>query len=210
MKRTTLHKFGFLLISVMTLFLTACDDDIMQSRMLSGKWQGDWGMYYQYEHRGRIYTFECYDTRIEFFPDHAMASSGYGRQIDYYDYGPFAYQYYYFHWYIRDGIVILNYPYDPALNTSISEYRMTNNVFSGYFINGYDRFYLRKWVDHFDWSSYNAYYCYGPRDYHFPYYAPRHSEEQTTEIISEGTASTDGRIIRRGSRLFEGRNAETN
>ena len=110
-----MNRLPLLMAVLMGCMMAACDNDVMQSRVLSGKWQGDWGMYYQYEYRGRVYTFNCYDTRIEFFPDYDFATSGYGRQIDYYDVGPYEYQYYYFHWSIRNGIVSLIYPYDPTL-----------------------------------------------------------------------------------------------
>lgn len=201
MKQRIINRLPFLFAIVLSLTFVSCDDDVMQSRVLSGKWQGDWGMYYQYEYRGRVYTFNCYDTRIEFFPDHDYATTGYGRQIDYYDVGPYEYQYYYFHWSIRNGIVNLYYPYDPTLNTSISEYRMSNNVFTGYFIDGYDRFYLRKWADYYDWTSYNTYYCYGHREYHFPYYAPPSIAESESVEFTDTTDVTEGRLIRRGNRF---------
>lgn len=195
------NMFMLLTGALMTCCLTACDDDVMQSRVLTGKWRGDWGMYYQYEYRGRIYTFNCYDTRIEFFPDHDFATSGTGRQIDYYDAGPYEYQYFYFNWRIRNGIVSLYYPYDRTLNTSISEYTMSNNVFAGYFVDSYDSFYLEKWADYYDWSGFNAYYCYGPRDYHFPYYSPATRAEEDSIVIPRDGAHTEGRIIRRGNRF---------
>lgn len=203
MIRKMMNRLPLLMAVLMGCMMAACDNDVMQSRVLSGKWQGDWGMYYQYEYRGRVYTFNCYDTRIEFFPDYDFATSGYGRQIDYYDVGPYEYQYYYFHWSIRNGIVSLIYPYDPTLNTSISEYRMSNNTFTGYFINGYDRFYLRKWADYYDWTPYNSYYCYGPRDYHFPYYSPATRAEEDSIVIPFDGEPTEGRIIRRGNRITE-------
>lgn len=202
MKRIFSNGLKVILAVMFSAIAVSCDEDVMQATVLSGKWQGDWGMYYQYEYRGRVYTFNCYDTRIEFFPDYALATSGYGRQIDYYDLGPYEYQYYYFHWSIRNGIVSLYYPHDPSLNTSISEYKMTNNVFTGYFINGYDRFNLRKWEDYYDWTPYNAYYCYGMRDYAFPYYAPQSRAESNTDIIADSTTCTEGRIIARGNRML--------
>lgn len=48
--------FMLLAGALMTCCMTACDDDVMQSRVLTGKWRGDWGMYYHYVYRGRIYT----------------------------------------------------------------------------------------------------------------------------------------------------------
>ncbi len=92
MKRIFSNGLKVILAVMFSAIAVSCDEDVMQATVLSGKWQGDWSMYYQYEYRGRVYTFNCYDTRIEFFPDYALATSGYGRQIDYYDLGPYEYQ----------------------------------------------------------------------------------------------------------------------
>ena len=76
---------------------------------------------------------------------------------------------------------------------------MSNNVFAGYFVDSYDSFYLEKWADYYDWSGFNAYYCYGPRDYHF--YSPATRAEEDSIVIPRDGAHTEGRIIRRGNRF---------
>ena len=193
MKRLS-QKILLALTMMCSLWLTSCDEDISLSMTLSGKWKGDWGMYYVYEYRGHEMIFNCYDTHIEFFPDYDMATSGYGRQIDYYDDGPYAYQYYYFHWSVRDGVIYLSYPGNRELNTSISEYSMTSNVFTGYFIDAHDRFRLYKWADYYDWSPYNTYYSFSLRpSWTYPYYAPTRGTEENSE---------GGRIVARGNRYL--------
>ena len=72
MKRLS-QKILLALTMMCSLWLTSCDEDISLSMTLSGKWKGDWGMYYVYEYRGHEMIFNCYDTHIEFFPDYDMA-----------------------------------------------------------------------------------------------------------------------------------------
>ena len=104
-----MKKFRTLLITLcaMATTLTSCDEDLTRAITLSGEWEGDFGMYYEYEYHGRVYTFDSYDTRIVFYPDHDYATYGYGKQVDYYEYGPYAYQHYRFRWYISRGDLIL-------------------------------------------------------------------------------------------------------
>lgn len=198
MKRLSL-TVSIVLAMVCALLTTSCDEDLSLSMTLSGKWQGDWGMCYDYEYRGRLYHFDSYDTNIEFFPDYDMATSGYGRQIDYYDYGPYEYQYHFFYWVLRNGVIHLSYPGTPELNTSISEYRMTNRVFSGFFINAADRFTLYKWADYYDWAPYNSYYSYGMRYDWGYYYAPTRDAgwQQTSE------KAVEGQVIRHSNRFSQ-------
>ena len=110
--------------------LTSCDyiEDTRQSMVLSGEWKGDFGMYYEYvDGYGQCYTFDSYDTRITFIPAYSYAHHGTGTQVDYYDYGPYEYQYYSFRWSVSDGIITLVYDYDHQLDTRIGDYHMTND-----------------------------------------------------------------------------------
>lgn len=150
-------------ISVVTMgILASCvDEDVEQAIVLSGQWRGDFGMYYYYEYRGMVYRFDSYDTDIVFYPDYDYATHGYGKQVDFYREGPYTYQYYYFDWSIRDGVIYLNYPYDQDLNTSIYDYRMTNDFITGYFGDSNSRFTLNKITDYYNWNEYNGNYGHG-------------------------------------------------
>lgn len=135
--------------------------------------EGDFGMHYEYEYYGRVYRFDSYDTRIVFYSDHDYATYGYGKQVDYYEYGPYAYQHYRFRWHISNVDLILEYPYDPSLNTVIHDYHMYSNRFYGYFGTSNTKFYLYKATDYYDWGNYNGDYYYDPRDNwydNYPYY----------------------------------------
>ena len=71
---------------------------------------------------------------------------------------------------------------------------MTNNVFTGYFIDAHDRFRLYKWADYYDWSPYNTYYSFSLRpSWTYPYYAPTRGTEENSE---------GGRIVARGNRYL--------
>ena len=192
-----------------TTVLSSCDDDMSRAMTLSGEWRGDFGMFYEYEYYGRIYTFNSYDTRLVFYPDYDYATHGYGKQVDYYDQGPYVYQYYYFNWYIDRGDLVLDYPYDPNLNTVIHDYHMSSSTFYGYFGNSNNKFYLRKTADYYDWGGFTGNHYYGPRDNWYWGYrnyvkrqpAPADSLSPIAPLPSDSTAapqemSTVSRMVR--------------
>ena len=155
------HLLSSLCMMASAGLLLSCDyiEDTRQSMVLSGEWQGDFGMYYEYvDGYGRCYTFDSYDTRITFIPAYSYAHHGTGTQVDYYAYGPYEYQYYSFRWSISDGIICLVYDYDHELDARISDYHMTNDFLTGVFSASGTSFRLRKIADFYDWTPYvNAY-----------------------------------------------------
>ena len=183
---------------------TSCEtEDVGESIALSGQWMGDRGMYYQIEHRGRIYTYESYDTDIVFYPDYDYATHGYGYQVDWYRQGPYERLSFRFKWSINNGIVDIYYPGYPEYNTFIRDYRLSNDYFSGYLGDSNTRFRLNKIRDYYDWAYYSYY------DYHswaydgyvwddYYYYGKTRSTG-----IEEETSSSDGTIIKIGSRYAE-------
>ena len=210
MRHSILH-FGvgakaFRLLSLVLLMaafsLSSCrDKDTDVSMALSGQWRGDFGMYYDYvDGHGRRYTFDSYDSRITFIPAYSYAIYGRGTQVDYYDYGPYEYQYYQFSWRIKNGVVYLSYDYDPQLDTSISDYRMTNDYFSGTFSSSGTSFRLYKLEDYYNWTPYVNIYGYGDRDNwydDYPNYAPlsRSDGEQLADSVA-----AEGKVVSRGRR----------
>lgn len=208
-----MKKFNTLWMALCTVVaaatLTSCDEDLSRSVTLSGEWRGDFGMFYDYEYYGRVYTFDSYDTRIVFYPDHDYATYGYGKEVDYYEQGPYAYQYYRFRWYMDRGNLYLEYPYDPSLNTVIRDYHMSSSSFYGYFGDTSNRFYLRKIADYYDWGYYNGDYLYDPRgDWYGSYggyvkqeVAPADTLDHGTVLRAGGDAEGQGTIVRRGNRF---------
>lgn len=196
------HYFLIAIILMMSAFaLTSCVDmeDTNQSMALSGEWRGDFGMYYTYvDGRGRHHTFDSYDTRLTFIPAYAHALHGRGTQVDYYEYGPYEYQYYKFSWSVNNGNIYLTYDYDHELDTRISNYRMTNDYFSGTFASSGTSFRLYKIADYYNWTPYVNIYGYGSRydwDYDYPYYVP-YSRSNGEE--SQDSTSATGYVLSRG------------
>ena len=56
MIRKMMNRLPLLMAVLMGCMMAACDNDVMQSRVLSGKWQGDWGMYYQLLLSGKTFS----------------------------------------------------------------------------------------------------------------------------------------------------------
>lgn len=186
--------------------LSSCDEDVDEAMALSGEWRGDFGMYYNYTDRfGRIHTFDSYDTRIVFYPEYDYATHGWGKQVDYYEYGPYEFQYYHFAWSIRNGVVYLRYPGAPELNTSIAEYRLTNDYFSGRFTNATSSFRLYKLADYYDWTPYVNVYGYYVRS---GWSAPVKGEAFQSGAADSASAQdpfAGGSIVGRGNRFTDGK-----
>lgn len=207
MKKLRTILITLIAMATITAF-TSCDDDMSRAITLSGEWEGDFGMYYEYAYHDRVYRFDSYDTRIVFYPDHDYATYGYGKQVDYYEYGPYAYQHYRFRWHIDRGDLFLEYPYDPSLNTVIHDYHMYSDRFYGYFGTSNTKFYLHKLADYYDWGNYSGDYYYDPRgnwyDY-YPYFVKREVTDGDTitraESMGNDTTTVTEGVIRRGNRL---------
>ena len=206
MRNKHFHFITAALVSVM-LFNTSCQEleDYNQSITLSGQWTGDFGMYYDYEYRGHLLTFDSYDTDIVFYPEFGGATYGYGKQVDFYKQGPYTHIYHYFDWDISRGIVRLRYKSEPSLNCDIYDYRMTSSRFTGYFGGSNSSFSLVKIADYYNWAVYDGwYYCYD-RDYWYdgyPFYAKSNvaASDSTTVDHTDATADDTGRIVKYGKR----------
>ena len=138
MKRTTLIGRMLMMLTAI-LCLSSCnlvwnveeDMDVKQSIKFAGQWTGDFGMYYTYRQNGRLYTFDSYDTDIVFYPEYDGATYGYGKQVDYYERGPYEYIYNRFDWEIRNGIIKQNPYVNDSFNTTCQycEYSQICGIF---------------------------------------------------------------------------------
>lgn len=201
-KLVTLKNLVLLLIMSMTM--TSCmDEDTAESMTLSGQWTGDFGMYYNYEYRGKIYTFNSYDTDIVFYPDYNYATHGYGYEIDYYYEGPYNEMSFKFFWEINRGVIYLDYPGNSEYNTKIFDYSLSGYYFTGYFSNGSEPFRLKKLTDFYDWNYYSGY-----GDYYYfddPYWNWGSYWSKTrgegNEEMTDSAVSNSGKIVGRGNRF---------
>lgn len=192
----------FFILSValvaMVGFSSCNSDDENEARVLSGEWQGDWGMWYEDEDG---YFFDADYTYIKLVPDHHNATHGIGYQEDYYSWDDthtvrsyYDYLWYKFEWSIRDGIIYLTYYDDLDLDTFIRDYNLDNNYFSGYFGDSHKRFRLSKLTDYYwatptmwivsDWYGYDVYYDYSKQ---FQGSAKSKSAKKAPAIIKRGS-----------------------
>lgn len=187
------------LLSLCALF-TACerDEDVEESMVLSGSWQGNWGMYYEYQYRdGYVRRFDSYDTDIEFTPDYRYATHGYGYQVDWYREGPYERLSYRFNWSIHNGVIHITYPANHHYDVDIYDYYLSNNYFSGSFSSGGDAFRLRKLSD-FYWDDYYGY------DYYEWGWTTWDAKTRGNKANNGDEAGeADGQIIKIGSSLAE-------
>lgn len=198
MKKISCWTFCVMAV-LMSLSFTSCDRDVDEAMALSGQWRGDFGMYY-FDRFGN--RWDSYDTDIVFYPEYEYATHGYGKQVDYYDRGPYRNVYYYFNWNIRNGVIYLTYPRAHDLDAAIYDYRLNERYFSGWFGEGSERFKLYKLTGFYDWNCYTHYSYYD--DYYgydvFPnyYYAKTRGAEN-----ADSAAPADDVVMRRGNRFTD-------
>ena len=190
---------------IAVLMMTACNSDSGRSEVLFGEWEGYWGMYYEYEYRGRVYVFDSYMSDVVFYPDHRYATWGDGYQVDWYDYGPYSHISMYFKWEVRNSVIYLTYPGYPEYNSDIYDYYLDDYRFRGRFNNSSDMFNMRR-LTFYDWAPYYNYdYYYWTYDswawdgYNGYYYSRAANEGEKGEL--KGTDSPEGRIISIGNRF---------
>lgn len=183
-------------------FTSCTDDDDVRGMVLSGEWEGDFDMYYDYEYSwGKVERFYANLTYLEFLPFDYSYNSGYGYQVDFYDdySSPYDEIYHSFLWEVRYGTIYIRYKGEHEWDTYLRDYQMTNNRLTGYFEDTYNRFSLVKLTDYYDWTPYvstygDYYHGYGygygrPGGY---YYAKTRGENGEKEV-------PEGKIIRYGS-----------
>ena len=185
---------------MMAGIMASCDSDQKLAFRLDGAWYGDFGMNYTYiDRRGQAITVDSYDTYLKFYNDGIAASHGWGKQVDYYRYGPYERLYYRFEWRIRDGVIHITYPCDPQLSVDIYDYSLKWGHFTGWFGDSDVHFDLRSLSTDYDWDIYtgNYYeYCYtgwhydgyGWYESYYPYYAKTRTTD-TTEVQTNANST---------------------
>ncbi len=202
MKRYLSSFALYLSLGAASLLMSCMREDVEESMCLSGQWTGDFGMYYDYEWRGDIYTFNSYDSDVVFYPDYDYATHGYGYEVDYYYEGPYDRMSLRFDWEIRNGRIYLYYPGNSCYDAVISNYSLSNNYFSGYFSEGGDRFSLRKLTDYYNWGYYSNYgncYCWTNTGWSWGYYAKTRGAEAGDSLSAD--SCDEGRIVGYGRKM---------
>lgn len=210
-----MKKFYFLfnIIAVLSLcaVFTSCteDEDVVEARVLSGEWTGDWKMYYE-TNRGR--TFYADYTDIVFYRSGSYTNHGYGYQVDFYSAGPYTSIYSRFTWSIENGTIYIDYPDDHRYDTTIYEYHLDDRYFSGNLGDSYLHFKMSK-IAGFDWSDYYTYddyiydYYYWPNssyiwdDGDYYYWSKTRKNKGTTPSTSTAEDNEPEQIVKIGSNL---------
>lgn len=138
---------------------TSCDPDESRGMDLSGEWKGNFGMYYEVTCRIHgVDRFYADQTYIKFLPYENTYAAGTGYQVDYYynPDSPYDEVYHYFRWQIDYGQIRLYYRDEAEWDTTIRDYSLSHNYFSGYFDYSDSAFKLAKLSD-FHWSYYDDY-----------------------------------------------------
>ncbi|MDO4496615.1 MAG: hypothetical protein Q4B58_02090 [Bacteroidales bacterium] len=150
-----MKKFQQILMAfaAMIIGFSSCgDDDVDQAMVLSGEWEGDFGMSYCIDWHGEEIWFDADYSVLTFIPAYDLATHGTGYEMDYYMYGPYESEFFKFRWKVDGGEVIIKY-YDPSLNDLyINNYYMDNDYFGGRFQESGMKFKLFKRKDFYDWT----------------------------------------------------------
>ena len=199
---------------LLALSFVACDEDTETAIRLEGEWTGDFGMYsiaQQYDRYGRpmydaygypiTVTYDAEYSNIRFYWD--GGSHGHGEQIDFYRYGPYRWQSYYFVWQVNNGVLYMKYNYDHQLDCAIYDYYMDYNYFTGRIGNsngGYTNFKLFKLSDFNSWNRYDraTYYGYEYYDDYIGYYVKGRDSQPLADTAQD---VGEVRIIGRGNRF---------
>jgi len=208
--KKNIYCLMMMMFAFSTFTFTSCDEDVDRAMVLSGQWRGDFLMSYDWQLAdGTIVTFDSYDTDIVFYPDYDYATHGWGKQVDFYEYGPYERQYYKFYWSVRDGFITLRYPKNPEYDATIADYTMTNSYLTGWFDGGSNnKFRLYKIADYYNWDVYYDDYCYYDRLnwydswYNWYYHGYKPSKTRSNEDVKAPMAPdyseeemTNGKIV---------------
>ena len=175
MKRIYSLLWALPVLLVSTLFLASCvydpyydegqnynpyypnGGDRGRAMTVSGEWQGDFGMFYAVVNplTGKSVQFDSRNSYVLFQPNYYGAAAGWGKQIDFYEYGPLSRRYHRFYWEIRNGVLYLTYPSDHNLDVAIYDYYLSNSTFRGRAGNSNFRFNLRSLIFS-GWSAYTG------------------------------------------------------
>lgn len=219
MKRLYAKAYASLFLLMGLFSFVACevyvgDDDYYgdhnRAYTLSGQWKGDFGMFYAVPNpaTGQMVQFDATYTNIIFYPQYSGARYGYGKQVDYYNHGPYAYQYYYFKWEVRNRDIYITYPQDPNLNVVIYDYYLDNYTFTGYMGDSRYRFRLNALRSYDLWDSFRGDYFFGPNSdwswgtHYSQGMSPSSFDSLTFSVVSKQNSSTDNSNIVRGNRFL--------
>jgi len=181
MKKFYLYIMSISLLLAGAMTFTSCDDDVLDAEDLSGEWVGDMGV--GIDLGGS--TYWAVSTYMAFYPDYEYATHGYGEEIDYFDnHCPYHHQNYFFHWWIQNRVLYIEYPGNHLLDVALPDYafhysygrKAMSFTIDGaphrlfklsdyYYDSYYDTYYYDDYYSYDDWIWWN-----GSRIYDDGYY----------------------------------------
>ena len=156
----TFAFFRIILIALVGLTFTSCDEDIITGSTIQGVWSGK--MYVTSEWDG--YTYTSSRTEIEFCGDDFNVTRGTGYWIDRYSRAPWDYYYSPFTYRVSRGVIIITFLFDGG-EVAISNYSVQGNRFVGNLDYSNESFVLYRVDDYDDWDDYHQ--GYWPNDYYY-------------------------------------------
>lgn len=175
---------------------------VIAANTIEGQWQGDFGMYYDYEFEGRIYSFNSYDSDVVFYSDYPDCSAGTGCQVDYYETGPCEKISLKFDWQREGGRIYLHYPGHHEYDCCLYDYCITPNSFYGYIAGSEWQFDLKRVNKYNNWSVYTCYeiHFWPYADWDFYLYTRGAGNKDNPQAKVDSISSGEGKIIKIGRR----------
>jgi hypothetical protein len=134
-----------------TSTLTSCDEDVRIASTLEGTWAGTMYVYTSYQGTNYYAT----STEITFDIDPFRFTSGSGYWVDYYSGAPWDYVANHIDWRVTNRDIEVYFREDRTTMV-ICDYRLDNNVFTGYINdNGTDVEFRLHHIDSPNWNRYN-------------------------------------------------------
>lgn len=165
--------FRVILIAIIGLTFTSCDEDIITGSNIQGVWSGN--MYVTSQWNGHTYVSSR--TEIEFCSDPFRVTQGSGYWIDRYSRAPWDYYYSPFTYRVRDGVIYIRFLYDEG-QVTISDYSLSSNRFMGYLDYSDEKFVLYKVDDDRNWNGYEE-------GWYYPDYYYNRSERDFDSVPQE-------------------------
>ncbi|MBR6275482.1 MAG: hepatitis A virus cellular receptor 1 [Prevotella sp.] len=172
------------LMAVMTISLTACDEDVLIAETLEGTWAGTMYVYTSY-HDTRYYATS---TEITFEGDPFRWTRGTGYWVDYYSNAPWDYVANHIEWKVNNRNIEVYFVEDRTTMV-IRDYHLNDNSFTGYIADGENdvEFRLRH-ISSPNWNRYDRWGYDGWNGYW---------SRETRGISTDSTTVTSERPIRK-------------
>lgn len=199
---------NFILVLMACILNCSCEGyyereyPMIVTNTLEGQWMGDFGMYYDYEYDGKIYSFDSYDSDVVFYSDFPGCTAGTGCQVDYYENGPYEKISLSFDWHREGGRIYLHYPGYPEYDCCLYDYRITPDSFYGYIAGSEWQFDLRRVNQYNNWAVYTCYEVhYWPyAEWDFYLYTRGANDNGTNTTKVDSVSSKEGKIVKIGNR----------